>query len=152
MNNAKSRTTQWFELAVPTPTKKNVHVQLGVHIEEFAEMCESMVVETTDANSLAAWRSLTQCAKIMATALKTGEATIKSVDQLELLDSLCDQRVTATGIAHMFGFNFDAAVEEVDNSNFSKFKDGKPIFDANGKIAKNMETYFKPSLEKYLQK
>ena len=149
----KSRTTQWFELAVPTPTKKNVHVQLGVHVEEFAEMCDSMVVETTDANALAAWRALTQCAKIMATALKTGEATIKSVDQLELLDSLCDQRVTATGVAHMFGFDFDGAVEEVDNSNFSKFdENGKPIFDANGKIAKNMATYFKPDLTKYLQK
>lgn len=149
----KSRTTQWFELAVPTPTKKNVHVQLGVHVEEFAEMCDSMVIETTDANALAAWRALTQCAKIMATALKTGEASIKSVDQLELLDSLCDQRVTATGIAHMFGFNFDGAVEEVDNSNFSKFdENGKPIFDANGKIAKNMATYFKPDLTKYLQK
>lgn len=148
----KSKTTQWFELAVPTPTKKNVHVQLGVHVEEFAEMCDSLVIETKDANKLAAWRSLTQCAKIMATALKTGEATIVSVDQQELLDSLCDQRVTATGIAHMFGFNFDGAVEEVDNSNFSKFKDGKPVFDENGKIAKNMATYFKPDLTKYLHK
>lgn len=148
----KSKTTQWFELAVPTPTKLNVHVQLGVHVEEFAEMCDSLVIETKDANKLAAWRSLTQCAKIMATALKTGEATIVSVDQQELLDSLCDQRVTATGIAHMFGFNFDGAVEEVDNSNFSKFKDGKPVFDENGKIAKNMATYFKPDLTKYLHK
>lgn len=148
----KSRTTEWFELAVPNPTKKNVHVQLGVHIEEFAEMCEAMVVTTPDSNQHAAWRALTQCAKIMARTLKQGEATVVSVDQKELLDSLCDQRVTAIGVAHMFGFDFDGAVEEVDNSNFSKFKDGKPVFDENGKIAKNMATYFKPDLSKFLQK
>lgn len=148
----KSRTTEWFELAVPTPTKKNVHTQIGCHIEEFAEMCESLVVETADSNKLAAWRALTQCANIMATALKKGEATIVSVNQEELLDSLCDQRVTGIGIAHMFGFNFEGAVQEVDASNFSKFKDGKPVFDENGKIAKNMATYFKPDLTKYLQK
>jgi hypothetical protein len=148
----KSKTTEWFELAIPNPTKKNAHTQLGVHIEEFAEMCQSLKVITTDAKEDAAWRALTQCANIIADALKKGEATIVYADQQGFLDSLCDQHVTITGLAHIFGFDFEGAIAEVDASNFSKFKDGKPIFDENGKIAKNPETYFKPDLTPFLQK
>jgi hypothetical protein len=41
------------------------------------------------------------------------------------------------------------ALKEVDDSNWSKFEDGKPVFDANGKIKKGRH-YQAPQLEKYL--
>ncbi|SSX60346.1 nucleoside triphosphate pyrophosphohydrolase family protein [Actinobacillus lignieresii] len=70
-------------------------------------------------------------------------------DKVELLDALCDQIVTAIGVAHMFGMNIQGALQEVANSNDSKFEDGKPVFNEQGKIAKGKH-YFKPNLERFV--
>lgn len=44
-----------------------------------------------------------------------------------------------------------ALFHEVAMSNMSKLKDGKPVLsELPGKFGKNMETYFKPNLRKYL--
>ena len=63
----------------------------------------------------------------------------------ELLDALCDQIVTAVGVAHMFGMNIEGAMDEVNRSNFSKFVDGKPVFNEHGKIIKG-PNYTPPDL------
>lgn len=68
--------------------------------------------------------------------------------KIELLDSLCDQIVTAIGVAHMMGFDIESALNEVNRSNWSKFIDGKAVFDENGKIAKP-DTYSKPDLTSF---
>lgn len=39
---------------------------------------------------------------------------------------------------------------QILRSNLSKFKDGAPVFDENGKIAK-ADGYFKPDLAKFLK-
>ena len=131
----------WFELAVPTPTDKNRAVQLGCHFEEVAEMLAA-IGETFIAERLA----------LIATQYKKDSAVEinePGLDRTELLDALCDQIVTAVGMAHMFGLDIDGALVEVTRSNYSKFVDGKPVFDANGKIAKPA-TYSKPNLEQFV--
>ena len=142
-----NRTKEWFELAVANPTQDNKNVQLGVHCEEFSEMLDSISSPTHETLLLETNRMV----KLLASALKK-DKTIQVVvnDKLELLDSLCDQIVTATGVAHMNGFDIISALEEVNKSNFSKFKDGVPQFDINGKISKNLDTYFKPDLSKFV--
>ena len=67
----------------------------------------------------------------------------------ELLDALVDQIVTAVGVGHMMGMDVLGALEEINRSNFSKFEDGKPVFDENGKITKGKD-YVKPNLEKFV--
>lgn len=131
-----SKTKEWFELAVATPTEKNQTVQLGVHFEEVAEMMDALGLHD-EASSM----------HDLATRLKTGVLSVSDlkVDRKELLDALCDQLVTATGVAHMFDLKIDIALDQVNASNFSKFVDGKPVFDSNGKIAKG-PSYFKPNL------
>jgi hypothetical protein len=48
----------------------------------------------------------------------------------------------------MAGMNVPEALNRVNTSNFSKFDaNGFPIFDENGKIAKNLATYKKADLE-----
>jgi hypothetical protein len=42
MNNVLNETAQWFVEAVREPTEDNKGVQIGVHIEEFAEMLEAI--------------------------------------------------------------------------------------------------------------
>ena len=128
---------QWFKIAAPETTDKNRAVQLGCHFEEVAEMLAA-IGETFIADRLA----------LIATQYKKdGEVEINEpwLDRIELLDALCDQIVTAVGVAHMFGMDIEGALAEVNRSNWSKFVGGKPTFDANGKIAKP-PSYSKPDL------
>jgi predicted HAD superfamily Cof-like phosphohydrolase len=133
----------WFERAVPEPTDKNRAVQLGVHFEEVQEMATATgnqqladILEF-DANYF----------KQTCTGIPIGS---EHINRKELLDSLCDQIVTAVGVAHMFGLDIAGALSEVNRSNWSKFdSNGQPIFDANGKIAKGKD-YSKPNLDRFL--
>ncbi len=141
--NELARTKQWFDLAVPTPTDKNRMVQLGVHIEEVGEMFTALSAVPV-ADALAE----------LGTVFKTGKTPAGedvlfehlSIDRKEMLDALCDQIVTAIGVAHMLGMNITEAMARVNDSNWSKFVDGKPVFDENGKIKKGPD-YKKPDLE-----
>lgn len=139
-------TDLWFKRAVPSPTKKNFHVQHGVHFEEVGEMIEQLA--GADAVSENFVREIEFQIKRLATALKTGQIEIAIKDRKEYLDALCDQIVTATGCGHTAAVNVPKGLERVNASNFSKFdENGMPIFDENGKIAKNMATYKKADFE-----
>lgn len=139
-------TTEWFKRAVPSPTRKNFHVQLGVHVEEFREMLESLEV---DAVSKPKFIQTIAAIEALANELKTGVVQVCSADWVEFYDSIVDQRVTGTGLAYMIGADLPGGVAEVDASNESKFVDGQPVWDANGKIAKG-PNYRRPDLSKFL--
>ena len=74
---------------------------------------------------------------------------MKTINELELLDAICDQIVTAVGVGYMMGFDVEGALKEVIRSNNSKMVDGKFIFDGNGKIAKP-ESFSEPNLKPFL--
>jgi len=72
-------------------------------------------------------------------------------DLKETIDALTDILYVAYGAGHAFGVNLDKCFEEVQNSNMSKLgKDGKPIFNENGKVMKG-PNYFKPNLNQFLK-
>ena len=73
---------------------------------------------------------------------------IKNKDLKETIDALTDILYVTYGAGHAFGVNLDKCFEEVQNSNMSVKKDGKPIYNENGKVMKN---YFKPNLNKFLK-
>lgn len=141
-------TLKWFELAVPEPTDKNKCVQLGCHYEKFAEMLIAVI---------GGEHLLSKQVKNAANAYKScfrGQDTLVSLEmnnlaKNELLDSLCDQIVTALGVGYMFGFDMQKAFTEVVRSNFSKFENGKPVFDDNGKI-KEGANYTPPQLQEFI--
>ena len=137
-------TELWFKRAVPTPTAKNMDTQLGCHFEEFGEMLECISFGKDD--DIREW--LLERIKSVAIHLKCGAITHTVTDRKELLDALCDQIVTATGVGHMHSLKVAEGMNRVNASNFSKFDtNGMPIFDANGKIAKNKDTYKPADLE-----
>lgn len=141
----------WFELAIPIPTKDNQRVQVGVHLEESAEMIETLHVNGGGFQSLKpelAHSYLTSLADVLK---KNKDIDLSITDKKELLDSICDQIVTAVGVAHMYGFDILGALKEVSRSNTSKFVDGKPVFNEAGKIAKGA-SYTPPNLESFLGK
>ncbi|WP_230588106.1 nucleoside triphosphate pyrophosphohydrolase family protein [Gallibacterium anatis] len=134
---------EWFEVAIPKPTEKNQAIQIGCHLEEVAEMLNVFdrklgVYIDLYARSYKEWKTLDN---IDWTDYKL----------IELLDALCDQIVTAIGVAHMFGFDIKKALAEVNKSNWSKFENGKPVFYKNGKIKKG-KYYKEPELEMFINK
>ncbi|MNF16361.1 hypothetical protein D3C80_2193450 [compost metagenome] len=71
-------------------------------------------------------------------------------DPLEMLDGLCDQIVTGTGVAHTLDYDIIGAMTEVNRSNFSKFDAaGQPIYNEQGKVMKG-ENYSPAELSAYL--
>lgn len=130
-----SITALWFKRAIPTPTERNLQVQLGCHFEEVHEMLQALAA--TDGSSAVLLAQARATIHELAEQLKKGTATLEVADRKELLDACADQIVTATGVGHMTNMDVPEGLTRVNTSNFSKFDaNGQPIFDANGKIAK----------------
>lgn len=134
-------TQQWFIRAVKRPDSKQ-QVQLGVHFEEIGEMLAAM--QGVDEDTQIRLMVLQGALHSLATALKTGTASVRVSDPKEFFDALCDQVVTATGVGFTQGMDIPSGLDRVNLSNYSKFDaDGNALFDATGKIAKG-PNYHKP--------
>ena len=137
-----SDTLKWFELAVLEPTIENICVQFGCDLEEQSEILRACnlpaLAEEVEsyANDFKAKR--TWCMN-----------AINCIDKNELLDGLIDRQVTGLGLGYMLKMNMIAAANEVNRSNFSKFENGKPVFDDNGKIKKGAN-YTPPQLGEFI--
>ena len=140
--NELLNTLNWFKQAIPNPTDEQKCIQMGCHFEEVGEMLESIgyVEEYVE-----------DVSHDMKKAHKyTVEDLMRQVDdnEIELLDAMVDQIVTAVGVCHMMGFDIMSALAEVNRSNYSKFEDGKPVFDC-GKISKG-RFYTPPNLTPFI--
>ena len=148
MNDIIKQTTFWFVVAHADQGHQKRTVQLGVHFEEVGEMLAAVKSEDKHAEVLLA--SAQAAMANLAQYLKVNSKTVHiKADPILLLDSLCDQTVTAAGVAYDFGFQFPQALREVNRSNFSKFVNGAPVFDENGKIKKGPD-YTPPNLISYV--
>ena len=76
---------------------------------------------------------------------------LENKDLLEAADALTDILYVTYGAGHAFGIDLDACFNEVQDSNMSKLgKDGKPIYNDQGKVMKG-PNYFKPDLTKFIK-
>lgn len=142
----------WFQAAKPEPTKKDVCTQVGCHYEEVAEMMEAMQGHDHRASQMMSSIADTYKMRHLSVDGIVESVLIDSMqpkDHIELLDALCDQIVTATGVAYMMGFDIEGALKEVIRSNNSKMVKGKFEYDENGKIAKP-ESYSEPDLKPFI--
>jgi hypothetical protein len=136
----------WHEKARPVPTAQDQNVQTGCHFEEAMEMVACMTGEDEYSNMLL--DRLHTALTVVSLGLKQGTVKyrINEENRMEFLDSLCDQIVTAVGVGHCAGMNVVEGARRVNHSNWTKFVNGKPEFDKNGKIIKP-DTYMPPNLE-----
>ena len=138
---------EWFKAAKPKPTEKDKSTQIGANLEAVSEMLRAVSCDTPPVSQASqdfyAYPSIDR-------DIDGSVITLCENWEIDLLDSLCDQIVTAIGVGYMMGFDMVGALDEVNKSNWSKFKDGVPVFDENGKIAKT-DGYFKPDLAKFLK-
>ena len=135
---------EWFKAAKPNPSTADVCVQIGCHYEEVSEM------------SAALYNDVQYALEATALAYKTNQSEylgdieeLSAYARVEILDALCDQVVTAVGVAYMLGMDIEGALAEVNRSNWSKFEGGVPVFNEQGKIAKGVE-YTPPELSDYI--
>ena len=136
---------EWFKAAKPNPSTADACVQIGCHYEEVSEM--SAVLHDDVEYSLADTAILY---KIKHSEYKGVVEKLSAAARVELLDALCDQIVTAVGVAYMMGMDIEGALAEVNRSNWSKFKDGfVPVFNEHGKIVKGAD-YTPPELSDYI--
>ena len=135
---------EWFKAAKPNPSTADVCLQIGCHYEEVSEMGAALKDDV--AYELAETALLYK----MNHNWYIGVVEKFSADvRVELLDALCDQIVTAVGVAYMMGMDIEGALAEVNRSNWSKFEGGVPVFNEQGKIAKGAE-YTPPELSDYI--
>ena len=79
------------------------------------------------------------------------QQALKDKNLKEVADSLTDILYVTYGAGHAFGIDLDKCFDEVQRSNMSKLgKNGKPIYNENGKVMKG-SNYFEPKLEKFLK-
>lgn len=131
----------WHKRARPEPDAAQFNVQLGCHLEEIVEMCKTLEFKTELGTAVRIGRLFEQLEELSA-LLKTNALPVRVTNRKEFLDALADQIVTAVGTGHCTGMNVPEAARRVDGSNWSKFIDGYPVFDENGKIAKGPD--YKP--------
>jgi len=144
-----SVTLEWFKRAVPEPTSKNIHTQLGCHFEEVVEMLECINGMNSQTDGLL--RDAEDAMRRLADHMKTTDKVISipASCHVNMLDAICDQNVTGVGVAYMLGYDIQAGMRETNTSNWSKFVDGQPIFNANGKIMKG-PSYFRSDLTAFV--
>lgn len=136
---------EWFKAAKPNPSAADACVQIGCHYEEVSEM--SAVLYDNVKYALA--DTAIQYQRGYSEYLGAVE-NLSADARVELLDALCDQVVTAVGVAYMMGMDIEGALAEVNRSNWSKFKGGVvPVFNEHGKIVKGAE-YTPPELSDYI--
>lgn len=145
--SALLNTLIWHTKARPTPTDKDFNIQTGCMIEEVLESIEELT--TKNASGLTRLNGVKRELSAMANDLKSGKYQVSVRDDIEFLDGLCDVIVTVAGVAHAKGYNIIDAMAEVNASNDSKFENGQPVFDDNGKIIKGKD-YFKPDLSEFI--
>ena len=136
---------EWFKAAKPNPSTADVCVQLGCHYEEVSEMSTVLYDDVEYALADTAILYKIKHSEYLGVVEK-----LSADARVELLDALCDQVVTAVGVAYMMGMDIEGALAEVNRSNWSKFKGGfVPVFNEHGKIVKCAE-YTPPELSDYI--
>lgn len=127
----------WFKAAVPNPTPKYNQVELGFL---FKHLDRAMKAHTLFVSKDCRWSVMSYLGKKtpseISTELMENGNDIRCTDKHLLAKSLAKIIFASYGLAYMNSIDIEGALNEVNRSNWSKFVDGKPVFDENGKIKK----------------
>lgn len=137
---------KWFEKTRPEKTARDYLAQLSCHFEEVAECTAAIGFPNQTLRKLS--ETIRGTREALADIDYTGKVLPEGWRK-ELLDSLCDQIVTAIGVAYCANLDIVGALAEVNYSNWSKFVNGEPIRDEHGKIIKG-RNYKTPVLDGFV--
>lgn len=151
-NDVALNIAEWFRRAKESPTKDDLLVQIGCHYEEMGEFANAadtiQDVKSTVGSLLEvkadSWKTKTSFSKECLEAILNDKERKR-----EVVDALADTVVTAIGVLYELTGDPIGVLSEVNRSNWSKFENGTPVFDENGKIKKG-ENYSKPDLDCFI--
>lgn len=147
-----ANTKIWFTRVRPEPNDQHFHSQLGCHFEEVVEMLDELEGVTNQEHNYVvnAREALHLLAEQLKASAKVNDQMVRVVDRVKMIDSICDQIVTVTGVAHTLEMDVINAMQAVNVSNYSKFgEDGEPIYDENMKMTKG-PNYVEADLTPYV--
>lgn len=147
----------WFKIAKPNPTTKDLITQIGCVIEETSELTlsltNSLVIPELDKTKVNLYHKLlnaTQALQELSKAFyEDPDFEIHENERIAFIDAMADMKVTLIGVANFAKLDLEGALVEVNQSNYSKFENGKPLLNENRKIMKGKD-YFPPKLENYV--
>jgi hypothetical protein len=143
------RTAAWLATCGKHPGPSALSVQIGVDLEETAELLRCLRV------SKEGWARLLERLVIdlesLGAEIKRGDLIAHFPNHLraDVLDALCDREVTGNGIAYLSELDKDGADQEVLRSNDSKLENGQPVILPGGKIGKGRD-YSEPDLRRFI--
>jgi len=151
------RTYAWIETALPAPDAMSCDIQFGCKFEEEAEILYALLtlLEKKQSPQLPFFRDAFFALKAVSDILRGEKAEpiiglIEDKDvRIELLDGLVDSTVTNVSISRTQGFNISGAYSEINDSNYSKFENGKPVYYDDGKVRKGKD-YRPPNLAPFI--
>lgn len=129
----------WFKAAVPDPVSDDRIRMFGKFLKQVELVCR----QTN--NSYPVFLQLRKVLQRFFNNYQQGYPYTKK----DFEKSIADLIFRAIGLAYMHGIDIEGALNEVNRSNWSKFVDGKPVFDENGKIKKG-DGYTPPDLSKFV--
>lgn len=141
-------TLDWFKEAMPNPDIKNFNVQVGCHLEEVVEMITELHTDN-DIGKHHLARAIVYLNALAEYMKRNHHFVIKMGKRHDFADAVVDQTVTAAGINYILDVDHIGALNEVNRGNYSKFVDGKAVFDENGKIKKG-PNFVKADLTPYI--
>ena len=130
-------------------TPKSQQSQLGAHFEEVVEMIDE--IASKDMATVHLLGNASHAVEALAKHLKESEPGLVYIEnRLGFLDACCDQLVTVTIAARLYGMDPVRGLNEVNRSNYSKLVDGVMHKDPiTGKWLKG-PAYTKPDLKPYI--
>lgn len=144
-------TYNWLDTALPTINGRNASVQLGCILEEVHELLSAL----RDSGVTSIQPDLLHALENHAEMFKKHhyERIVDSLESIwdnsetrrDIVDALADINVTTTSFGRQMYVHVPTALDIVNNSNYSKFEDGKPVYDPYGKVMKG-RNYIAPEL------
>ena len=142
---------EWFKTCYPKVTPEVASIQYGCLVEEIGET----MVLTQDLEYTSDFNAQVLDVGFVARNYKYQRPenveflqALEPTDRTEHLDGLVDIIWTAVTSGTAMGYDMQGALDEVIRSNYSKFENGQPVFDENGKVAKGKD-YMKPDLHRF---
>lgn len=111
----------WFKAAKPNPTEKDKTTQIGAHFEGVSEMMWALSCNNIANKTYEVSQAFYACSAIDKDI--DGEfLELPKNWEIDLLDSLCDQIITAIGVGYMMGFDMVGALNQQERENRKRRK------------------------------
>lgn len=152
MTNILQDIQNWFKVAEPEPTNREQQIELGFLLKCIYDILQLHTLHIGDDCRWVFTAYMDKGLDIakLSEEFKRTKYNLSVYAEQSLAEELAKTVFNAFGVAHSHGIDLIGALQEVNRSNWSKFENGKPVFDENGKITKGKD-YTPPELSKFVR-